>query len=614
MKNLLLYSLLFILLTSIHAAAAIVTVTNSNDSGPGSLRDAIATAVSGDDIVFAAATNGSPIVLTSGAITITKDITLTGNGTGMTTVTGSFDRIFVIDSGAAVTIAGATLTGGFNNLADPLDGGGAIRIDNASVVTISMSEFLDNTAFGGSGGAIIVLGASDVSISDSSFSGNVSARAGGALETNGNSTLTISNTNFSVNATGGSPGNGGAVHITGPGITSITGGDVLRNTATAEGGGLWNGSGTMTLNDVFIDGNTASGAGADQGGGGIFNAGGTLDIIDLTLSNNIADGAAGSGGGILSDAGGIVTINTTLLEGNSAVRAGGGIEINNRVTAGSLDVTNSDFLNNITGAAPGNGGAVHITGGGTTTITGGTASGNTAAAEGGGLWNGSGSMTVSGITIDGNTASGASADQGGGGIFNAGGTLDVQNATITNNNADGASGSGGGILSDAGGIVTVSSSTIESNSSVRAGGGIEINNAVTVGSLTVDDTNIDSNTTGPNPGNGGGIHITGAGETIINFGNITNNTATNEGGGLWNGTGTSTITCIIVENNTAPTDPDLFTLDGGQIIRDDSSCSTAAIPTMGEWGLVCLTLLLLTFAVVRIKEAENQVLKSSAKS
>ncbi|MEZ4934387.1 MAG: hypothetical protein R2788_19955 [Saprospiraceae bacterium] len=90
----------------------------------------------------------------------------------------------------------------------------------------------------------------------------------------------------------------------------------------AEGGGLWNGTGTMTISGVVINANTASGADADQGGGGVFNAGGTVGVIDNTMiTNNICDGAAGSGGGIFNDAGGSLTVMNSTISGNTAVRA-----------------------------------------------------------------------------------------------------------------------------------------------------------------------------------------------------------------------------------------------------------------------------------------------------
>jgi hypothetical protein len=47
------------------ARAAIITVTNVNDSGPGSLRQALAMANDGDTINFDSSLNGETITLTS---------------------------------------------------------------------------------------------------------------------------------------------------------------------------------------------------------------------------------------------------------------------------------------------------------------------------------------------------------------------------------------------------------------------------------------------------------------------------------------------------------------------------------------------------------------------
>ena len=102
------------------------------------------------------------------------------------------------------------------------------------------------------------------------------------------------------------------------------------------------------------------------------------------------------------------------------MRAGGGVEVLGPNAATAL--TTTDLTGNGAAANPGNGGGLHITGTSDSFITGGTISGNTAASEGGGLWNDDGTMTVNGTTIDNNTASGAAADNGGGGIFNDGGT------------------------------------------------------------------------------------------------------------------------------------------------------------------------------------------------
>ena len=59
--------------------AATCTVTNTNDSGTGSLRDAIAMCSSGDTIVFSVT---GTITLTSGELVIEKNLTIMGPGAG----------------------------------------------------------------------------------------------------------------------------------------------------------------------------------------------------------------------------------------------------------------------------------------------------------------------------------------------------------------------------------------------------------------------------------------------------------------------------------------------------------------------------------------------------
>src|SRR5262245_56713505 len=86
-------------------------VTLSGD-GPadGTLRGEIAQAVAGETITFAPGVN--PVV-TLGEITINTEITLVGNGSGQTTITGSTDRVFRIQAGSTqtVTIQDLKITG-----------------------------------------------------------------------------------------------------------------------------------------------------------------------------------------------------------------------------------------------------------------------------------------------------------------------------------------------------------------------------------------------------------------------------------------------------------------------------------------------------------------------
>ena len=456
--------------------------------------------------------------------------------------------------GSTMEINNTTLDGNFATGDAADNGGGGIFNNGGMLVVQNTSIISNNTASGlaGSGGGIQNVDGGTVEVYNSTITNNQANRAGGGIEDNSSvtpGTLTLMDVTLTNNTTGSAPGNGGGLHITGPGTAMITNGTASGNVAASEGGGLWNGSGTMTVDGTVIDGNTASGAGADNGGGGIFNAGGTLNVLNATITNNIADGASGSGGGILNDMGSL-SVSDSELSGNTSMRAGGGIEVNSG--GGTLDLTNVDLLNNSTAAAPGNGGGLHITGSDDSTITGGTASGNVAASEGGGLWNGSGIMTIDGMLIDSNEAQGPDADNGGGGVFNNGGTLNIINGTVVSNNlATGTSGSGGGLLSTDG-DVTITDTSFDANAANRAGGAIEIIDGNLLFDLSEMINNDVNGTAGtPAPGNGGGLHLTGNASLIeITNSMILNNAAAREGGGLWNQSGSlMTVETTTIDGN-----------------------------------------------------------------
>ena len=58
---------------------ATITVTNLHDSGAGSLRSALSNAISGDTITFAQNLAGGTLILTSGELDITKNLTINGD-------------------------------------------------------------------------------------------------------------------------------------------------------------------------------------------------------------------------------------------------------------------------------------------------------------------------------------------------------------------------------------------------------------------------------------------------------------------------------------------------------------------------------------------------------
>src|SRR5262245_54847959 len=85
------------------AQAAALTVTNTADSGPGSLRQAIADALPGATITFTLPPS-STIRLTSGELTIDKDLTIIGSGLDNPVISGNnASRVVNIAASTAVT-------------------------------------------------------------------------------------------------------------------------------------------------------------------------------------------------------------------------------------------------------------------------------------------------------------------------------------------------------------------------------------------------------------------------------------------------------------------------------------------------------------------------------
>jgi len=305
--------------------------------------------------------------------------------------------------------------------------------------------------------------------------------------------------------------------------------------------------------------NEANGTDASNGGGGIFNDGGVMTVDLCDVRANSATEGSGSGGGLFNNEGNL-TVSLCRVRDNDSNRAGGGIEI----VEGMTLITTSVFERNMTGASPGNGGGLHLSGAGDVMVRVSEFTDNFASAEGGGLWNsGVGVMTIEDTLVQGNMAAGNDSDQGGGGLFNDGGTMLVSGGAIVANSATGTSGSGGGVLNNDG-TLEMDGTRVTGNDAVRAGGGVEAN----VGVTHLRRVALVDNSTGASPGNGGGLHLTGAGTVTIDRSAVLANDATNEGGGLWNSaTGLMTVTLTAIMNNTSPIGPDVFN-DGGTFTVD----------------------------------------------
>jgi hypothetical protein len=496
------------------------TVTNLDNSGAGSLRQAVldANATPGSDVIdFAPGLQGT-IVLTTGPLGITDHLQIHGPGAAQLAVSGNdASRVFEIAGGVSVGIAGLTITRGhgfgvagailnaggdltllsdvlLNNRVTGVPGvpganvtGGAIVNLPGSMLVISHSRFLGNQAIasdGGTGGlnaalgiatagAISNLADASVDISDTTFSDNqaiggsgasggsgfynLGNGAGGALLNHGNAF--VSQSEFSHNrAIGGNNNTGGA-----GGVGRIGGGTGGAIQEEELGATLFVTDSTFTDNQsIGGNDNTGGASGFNVVGNGVggaitaFTPSGLTTILNCTFDFNLARGGDGNRG---AGAAGFISAGAA------------GALLNDGVTA---IVSDSRFIRNLgisgTGAEGANGGDT----------------------GGGGIGNyndfmGQTNLTLINSVLEGNVAIGGPGGAGGnggkgfgGGLFNdATSVATIFHTRITDNVAlggpAGAGGSagpglGGGIFVFPGGQVCVDASTrIDHNHASTAG-------------------------------------------------------------------------------------------------------------------------------------------------
>ncbi|HEU5230604.1 MAG TPA: trypsin-like peptidase domain-containing protein, partial [Ktedonobacteraceae bacterium] len=137
-----------------------VSVTNTNDSGPYSLRDAIKLARPGDAITFSQNLQGV-IKLTSGELEISKNLEISGPGAGQLAISGEGrSRVFHIVGNAAVSISNITIENGLapalahkelrgGSVYDEAGSGGGIYNEMMSSLTLTNTTITDNRAIDG---------------------------------------------------------------------------------------------------------------------------------------------------------------------------------------------------------------------------------------------------------------------------------------------------------------------------------------------------------------------------------------------------------------------------------------------------------------------------------
>ncbi|UBF23864.1 hypothetical protein K9N68_19135 [Kovacikia minuta CCNUW1] len=403
---------------------AVITVTNANDSGVGSLRAAIASAQSNDTIQFASTLANQTIRLTSGQISIPygKNLTIDGSGAANLAISGNnASRIFYINASdgllTTVTVKNLTLTNGYTS-----DMGGAIY-----------------TVYKGT-----------LNVDNVTFTNNVAAQGGGAINNGYDTTLTVTNSRFTGNQgiAGNSERGAGAIAFLGPG--SFT----LRNSEFTSNRGI--------------------------NGGAINSLGGNLTVENSRFINNDLSAAAlatgqpnptlrGYGGAIYTDrANNTTTIRNSIFQGNTAKAAGGALYLFND-PEDVVTIESSTFQNNraigLPGGEGGSGGAINhirnsLNSSGGLTIRNTSFAGNTANGQGGGLW-----LYNTNSAITNSTLSGNSAPNNFGGAITTYSPLTVTNTTIADNQAQ----FSGAISSSSNNQVTAKNTIFANNSSVNTG-------------------------------------------------------------------------------------------------------------------------------------------------
>jgi len=266
--------------------AGVITVTSLNDSGPGSLRAAVASASPGDTINFSV--NGV-ITLTSGEIAINKDLTIAGPGAGQLTISGNnASRIFnvAITTGGSFSVSAVTIA---NGLANGGDGGGILMTGGSSPMNFDQLAVVNNVA-GQNGGGFYYNGLGPLTVANCTFSANSAATDGGAIDNAGGGPFRAINSTFSGNSAGG---DGGGVMLRGNGPGSFFNVTITLNTADSDDDGNGNGGGLrqfgapLDLNNTIVAGNFDTPGNAGPGprhpdiSGGVFSGDYNL-IQDIT--------------------------------------------------------------------------------------------------------------------------------------------------------------------------------------------------------------------------------------------------------------------------------------------------------------------------------------------
>ncbi len=315
------------------SSAAPLLVTNTDDSGAGSLRqamiDANATAEA-DEITFGVT---GTIALSSTLPTVTRDLTITGPGPAQLAVTGNSMAMPIFSASPA---AGDLVRIEKLKIADARAtsfAGGGISMSGPGGLALDTVWLFDN--FGGQGGAVFADRGS-ISIQNSTLNNN-HAQFGGAIVArrfgmNPAANVQLTNSTLTDN---GAMEFGGALNPAEGATLTINSSTITNNTANSDmntsgdGGGIYNNLSTVNIANTILAGNSVGanspGTNGQCGGSAYVSVGYNLRSAadpncmgfnatgDLVDSNPLV-GMLGMNGG--------ATLTIPLLTGSPAINAG----------------------------------------------------------------------------------------------------------------------------------------------------------------------------------------------------------------------------------------------------------------------------------------------------
>ena len=264
---------------------ATVTVSNLDDSGDGSLREALGQVADGGTITFESGLAGGTLTLTSGELAIVGSVTIDGPGDQVTVSGGGASRVFQIAPGIEVSMNDLVIRDG---VAAP-QGGGILNYGSLNLDRVVVTDNLENstgTSFDLGGGGIYNGDSASLNLTDSTVRNNSTvAQPGGGIYGFFNSTITIERSTVSGNVGGDVAGGMRSL-----GDTTVVNSTFSGNTSTAwHGGGIFHTDGQLTVTNSTFTGNIAPGGTAS----GILVA--TFGApANMTLTNSVMEGLGGA--------------------------------------------------------------------------------------------------------------------------------------------------------------------------------------------------------------------------------------------------------------------------------------------------------------------------------